>query len=561
MTAAVQRSADDIDVWTRAFAEEQARQAGLPVRDWLNQFVADGEAARAEDGSAGLHPAATAPARERPAEARPGAGDLVDESDPTDPPDVWRPAREAFGQRGSRPDTAEGTRASAAEILARAFDGAGAPDLAGATRAEGGVLDNRGDGEVSVRARVSQAPRPHLDIDEIDRLLGGPTSHADEEAGNEPQTALLDVERALREIREQIEAAEQVAEARERAEPGVAGAQASAGLGQASTEAIAQLGLDIARLVDVMDCGFDRVEAASARQTLELRSEVTQLFDELATRLEDVERRPGEPAAAAIGAAFSPEADLRERDDEPAPTVDADVHGPHDGATTVAAELSGELSGELPGELRSPSPEPAASEVADRPPEAPAPHDPDWELFDAPPHSAAASFLDSSDAADAAPAEPPAWSADALPTHPAAEVADQPPTAPGDCDPDVDLFAAPPEPSGAAAGVPLDPADWPPPNAQHETGHWTADAEKIDVQDERAPGWRPLEGWPGAVGAPRDGLFDTPGGAADRPDDETAADGVEMADAQREALAPGRGKSSGLGWLRFGRRGQSRKSA
>lgn len=39
MTAAIQSKPEDVDAWTRAYAEEQARRAGVPVREWLDRFV------------------------------------------------------------------------------------------------------------------------------------------------------------------------------------------------------------------------------------------------------------------------------------------------------------------------------------------------------------------------------------------------------------------------------------------------------------------------------------------------------------------------------------------
>jgi hypothetical protein len=563
LTAAFQRSVDDIDAWTRAFAKEKATQAGLPVRVWLDRFAADRQAAPIEVESAG-QPAPAVSARDGLADARREARDWADDLDSTEPLGAWGPAREAFGQRCSRPDalpTAERAQASAAAILARATDLPAAAHPDAPTHADGAVPDNRVAGELGVRARVSQAPRPRLDIEEVERLLDGPVSQGDGQTGIEPQSALLDVERALREIREEIEAAEQVSETPEPSGPDVAEAEAPGGGGQASTQAIAQLGLDIARLVEVMDCGFDRVEAASARHTLELRREVTQLFDELAARLEDVERRPGEPAAT-TGAALSPAVEPCERNDEPAPATDALFHASPDVESARREESA--------AELQSPLPEAAASEAGAAPSPAPALHDPDWDLFEAPQHSADAGSHDPSDPVGDATPEAPAWSADALPTQPAAEVAGQPWAVADTCDWDAELFAPTPAPFGARAAASVNPAELPPAApTQQEADHRSDGAERFDVHDERAPGWRPLEGWPGAASATLERPFEAGGGTPATADPDTSdeepvgadGDGAEVVDRQREALRQTRGKSSGFGWLPFGRAGRSRKNA
>src|SRR5580704_11383698 len=40
LTEHVQRRAEEIDAWTRAFAADSAQNAGVPMRDWLEQFIA-----------------------------------------------------------------------------------------------------------------------------------------------------------------------------------------------------------------------------------------------------------------------------------------------------------------------------------------------------------------------------------------------------------------------------------------------------------------------------------------------------------------------------------------
>ena len=106
-----------------------------------------------------------------------------------------------------------------------------------------------------------------------------------------------------------MQAAAPHAAARAAAAPRPVAAPDGPALGQASADAIAQLGVDIARLVDVVDCGFERLEAAGAQQAVDLRSDFAQMLDELAGRLERADRpavdgrarRRGRRRAFAVG--------------------------------------------------------------------------------------------------------------------------------------------------------------------------------------------------------------------------------------------------------------------
>lgn len=168
MNGSTLRSTHDIDLWTRAFAAEQARQAGMPVRAWLEEFVAR-ETARA---------AAEAP-----------ASDYAGGSD--DPMDTWRATRSPFGQR----ESAEASRASAAAILARSVDDA---DTIVATPAEGSVEDGEWVDAIGVRARVSRRS-------EHDEIQDAPAPQADAPLESEPP--LSEVEWALQEMRKLLDAA------------------------------------------------------------------------------------------------------------------------------------------------------------------------------------------------------------------------------------------------------------------------------------------------------------------------------------------------------------------
>ena len=179
MNGSTRRSTHDIDLWTRAFAAEQARQAGISVRAWLEEFVAR-ETARA--------------AADAPTHGRAGG--------PDDPAAPWRPAWSAFGQRaGDATQSAEASHASAIAILARSVDDAYAMDTIDATPAERSVEDGERADELGVRARVGR----RSEHDEIEQLQDAPAPQTDAPIVAEPP--LSEVERALQEMRKLLDAA------------------------------------------------------------------------------------------------------------------------------------------------------------------------------------------------------------------------------------------------------------------------------------------------------------------------------------------------------------------
>ncbi|HWF76347.1 MAG TPA: hypothetical protein VN694_04145 [Caulobacteraceae bacterium] len=538
MPEALKRRTDDIDLWTREFAEEQARQAGVPVRAWLDEFVAR-EAARAVGQPPDHHSqrALTTTARASPAGASQQPSHRVDESAFTDPVGCWSPAREAFGQRGTSLEaqqTVEAARVSAASILARAVDDG---DPVSGEPAEHCAAGEALRGELGVRARVSRAQasaRRRLDGEEIERLLGASATQTATPGEIETQASLSEIERALREMREQMDAAVQLAEtAALVATPPSPLAPEGSEQGEASTEAIAHLGLDIARLVEVMDCGFDRVEAANARQSLELRNEVSQMFDELAARIEKFERQSADPRADETPLAAEP----CEVGVESAPPVEANGgEGPRadDAGEAEAPALSGLASHD--GDTQRG--------------EAPAADDPDSELFedsrspvaeDNAPHVAAADE----------PGEASAWPQSALPSRPSTESAGEPRQAQATDDPDSDLFDPPPEGPGhdshdcAVDEVRSDPFESQTSDAA-DTGDEDDSASELwfgrtETHEEWAADWR----------TPDQEMTDIAG-----------SDPFDQAGAEVGDHAPGAGaRRVHFPWLHFRRGGQSRKSA
>lgn len=113
---------------------------------------------------------------------------------------------------------------------------------------------------------------------------------------------LDEVERALRQVREEIQAAEQSSPvAPERLTESAVDSPRQLALGFGSAGTVKQLGFEIARIVDVVEARFERTESANATQMAELRAEITQemaeLIEALATRIGDLEQRAAESAA------------------------------------------------------------------------------------------------------------------------------------------------------------------------------------------------------------------------------------------------------------------------
>ena len=292
------------------------------------------------------------------------ASDVAAELELTTPAEAWGPTRGAFGQRAGRPATAP----SAADLGA---------------------------------SPASQAwERPRLDDDDIEALLESqaPLEVVSETLQPDPDQGLDGIETALRRLSDEMQATQAQSEAG-RAVTNLS-QRPPPTWGQASADALVQLGVDIARLVEVVDCGFDRIEAMSAKQTVELRSEVAELFEALTDRIASVEQR-SVPAATDADAELSvgPADASSEAQDHPEP-------GP------ALAERFGETAadvGDAPGWQAhlAPGADVAGAPLTDA-------YDPDVDLFEAPADSHRAPFP----AADAAHA---AWLAPEIGKAPQAD--------------------------------------------------------------------------------------------------------------------------------------------
>jgi hypothetical protein len=253
LTAAIQSKSEDVDAWTRAFAEEQASRAGVPVREWLERFVVDQTGGMGGAPLDSDHDEAVKPHAETGDDAVTLAVDVSQETE-------------------AAPSSQSDERAAAllpGDDIERVFE------------------------------------RQLAQLDE---------AAADEpaETSDDSATRLGDIESALQQI-----AAEQgpdiVAGGHAEAD---APTREPPELPRSSIGAIEGLSLEFARLAEVVDCGLERIEAITAREVAELRGEVAQLFDGLAARVDTVERRSIgpldagphddllEPATTPIEAAF-----------------------------------------------------------------------------------------------------------------------------------------------------------------------------------------------------------------------------------------------------------------
>ena len=147
MAEAVQWSPGEVDVWTRAFAEDHAQRAGLSVRDWLEQFVARETALAGPDALEVDPPRAAAPLEDDVPPPEPGdePATVADEPEPDTPVTAWAPPRDAFGQRTERPEPQA------------AVDGA--PASGGAGEAAPAAVSGFGDGRTT-RSRDASARVP-----------------------------------------------------------------------------------------------------------------------------------------------------------------------------------------------------------------------------------------------------------------------------------------------------------------------------------------------------------------------------------------------------------------
>jgi hypothetical protein len=267
-------SREDTDAWTRAFAEENAKRAGMSVRDWLDQYVAQ-ETARLTSP----HPAVETLELVEP---------VIEDA-----------------------DLGEALNAEAAYAIS-AIDDPFEDELALDAPWEEPV--------VAVTQAALEAMDPPQDDWADPALDSAPEDAADaviDAETSEDATQRLDgLEFELRQVREQVESAEQHAQAvqQEAASTHQTHPAALATTGSGQSEAIERLGRDLALLAEVVECGFERIEVLSEKQMADLRGEVVQRFDELGSRIGEL----GRPSADIEPLELAATAELESADlDEP----------------------------------------------------------------------------------------------------------------------------------------------------------------------------------------------------------------------------------------------------
>jgi hypothetical protein len=263
LTIAAQSNPEDIDSWTRTFAEEQARQAGLPLREWLEQFAAE-QVARAEGASLEVEPTpASAPSDPgEPIEPRlVVADDWLDQPFDVPEPDAEFEVVESVASSGDDDIPTDGS------VVAH-VDRDHSPPM------EAAALTDPQDVEIELV---------------LEDLLAQVDAVRDRMSARMHQGSVqrLDgIESALRRMREQLQAAEWGADVDgERAEK----------MGDAA-ELLDNPGPGVASMVKAVDSGVERIEAVGDRRMDALRGEIASMFESLAARIDQIERRSTEPA-------------------------------------------------------------------------------------------------------------------------------------------------------------------------------------------------------------------------------------------------------------------------
>jgi hypothetical protein len=277
----------DIDAWTRTYAEERARQAGMSLRDWLRHFVAT-------EGTS---------AEPLPAEARP-------QSAPAEDALFAAPAAEA----DTAPEASPATLASMPAPSASKKWGDWAKDTSIARLTV-----------VSVSARPTAAAIEEAPAEPREMVAAAPemtTAHPEMDPADDAAMRLDGIEGALRQVCADIRAAEQATDSRFAAIlPEVS--QLSAGPEETgSAQAIGRLNGDMTMLMEVIDAGMERIEALAARQIADLRGEVSELIEQLSSRvsrLESLAATPAELAPPPVEAAPAPVEAARALEAAPAP--------------------------------------------------------------------------------------------------------------------------------------------------------------------------------------------------------------------------------------------------
>ncbi len=318
LTATVQSSSGNIDAWTRAYAEDQARRAGLPLRDWLHQFVAQ-ETGRSEG-----------PSLERELDRTPAPLSLDAAIEPHaefagavggwDSPAgfAYSPELDDAFALAATPSTALAPSAVVALDCVEAtgvarFDQFADPvcadrsaDLLVETGPSGAVVDELPERSVAAPtppealAEATATAEQPQDRD-IEQALDGLAAQVDAirdqlsaRMRQESARRLDGIERALRQIRQEVEATDTSDDS------GAAcftGTMAAPQHGEAPltpfrpAEAIEDASVEVARLVDAVNRGFERSEAICAEQMADLRGVIVQMFEGLAARIDNLEQR------------------------------------------------------------------------------------------------------------------------------------------------------------------------------------------------------------------------------------------------------------------------------
>jgi hypothetical protein len=257
MTAAVRSSTEDTDFWAPTDPEGHAERAGMSLHERLSRTVVRGRA-----GLQGESP----------------FGDLDDA--PTESAQSVAMARFTEVVDALRGEFSPGDVAAIA--AARPAGDECCPD--------------------GLSFRDETGRQDQLTDEAIEQVESGQLAQVEPITNEIAARPADDIQHALLQVREQIQAMEQSSERRavERLAESPAEARRHLTPEFKSAGTARQLGVEIARIVDVMEARFERIEVANAKRVAdlgaEIRQEIAQMIDALAARVSDLE--PRAPLAA-----------------------------------------------------------------------------------------------------------------------------------------------------------------------------------------------------------------------------------------------------------------------
>jgi hypothetical protein len=285
LTAAVRSSAEDIDLWALTDAEDCAGRAPISLQERLSRTGVQGGACLQGESRTDAPEWLTTTAQG----ARPQAAFAVVAQTIQD--DFPSPAATECAQL-----VAVARFTKAVDALCGEYSPRDVAEVAPAGSAAGDESCSEG-----LSFNDETGPQDQLTDDGIAQVEAHLSAQVDPIPDETAVRPADDIQRALLQVREHIQAVEQSSErAVERLAESTAEARRHLTPEFKSAGTVKRLGVEIARIVDVMEARFERTEVASAKRVAELgaeiRQEIAQMIDALAARVSDLEQRTTQAA-------------------------------------------------------------------------------------------------------------------------------------------------------------------------------------------------------------------------------------------------------------------------